>query len=143
MTVVLDTSVLAAFLNPSDPLHGPASDLMARIMRGELGVPVSSDYVLSEGLTLLRRRPGRIEISRQFLSLFVPRRDQRAPVHLRQTTAEEVQRAIELHFRHHDRALSMTDCIVVGLSRQLGGPIASFDKGFDGIAPRVPPDQGS
>lgn len=40
MTVVLDTSVLVAFVNPRDPRHAPARRLMERCATGGLGAIV-------------------------------------------------------------------------------------------------------
>lgn len=137
MTVLLDTSVLVAFLHAGDPQHTAADRLMTRVLRGELGVPVSCDYVLDEGLTVLRRKVGRREVSQKFAAMFTGTEDRRAPLTVRFLARDHVLRALELHFEHFERGLSFTDCAVVALAEELGAPVASFDKGFDGIVPRV------
>jgi predicted nucleic acid-binding protein len=137
MTVLVDTSVLAAFLNPADERHGDARKLMARIMRGELGVPVSTEFILAEGLTLLRKRPGSLGTSKRYAALFLPGEGLRPPLVLHATTRQEVEKAAQLHIEAYDRKLSLPDCHLVILASDLGATIASFDKGFDGMAPRV------
>ncbi len=137
MTVILDTSVLAAMLKSDDAQHDKARALMARILRGDLGTPVSSEHVLDEGLTLLRKRGGRRSVSLAFLELFTGTGSRPPPLHLLMTSREDLLRAAELHFRHYDRGLSMTDCVLAVLAQDLQAVVASFDGGFDGIVPRV------
>ncbi|HVL88115.1 MAG TPA: PIN domain-containing protein [Candidatus Thermoplasmatota archaeon] len=142
MTVVLDTSLLIASINVDEPRHPEAQLLLRRILAGELGVPVTSDYVLDEGLTLLRRRPGRKEVSQDYASFFLGEADSPPPISLRTATRQEIEKAARLHFQHYERGLSFTDCILVVLAQDLGATVASFDEGFDGIVPRVPAKKG-
>lgn len=137
MTILLDTSMLAAFLNPRDDRHDDARKLMGRIVRGALGVPLSTEHVVAEGLTLLRKRPGDVAASRRFSALFFPSQELRAPIVLHATTRDEVERTVALHFRFYERGLSFTDCHLLLLATEMGAPIATFDKGFDGLATRV------
>lgn len=137
MPVVVDTSVLAAYLNPSDADHPHALRIMRAIMKGHHGLPLSSDYVLAEGLTLLRRRPGRRDVSQRFLSLFAPSAPAAPILRIQHASAEEVQQAVRLHFERYERKLSITDCVLVGLARAWSAPIASFDGGLDGLVERI------
>lgn len=137
MTIVLDTSVLAAFVNPKDPLHKAARTIMERASRGEWGRPVTSELILVEGLTLLQRRARRADVSRRFAAMFTGTRSAPALVHPLRTGREELGRAIELHFRHFARRLSVVDCALLVLADELAAPIASFDQGFDGLAERI------
>ena len=137
MSVVFDTSVLVAFVNPRDPLHKTARSIVERAARGELGKPVTSEHVLVEGLTLLQRRAGRPEVSRRFASMFTGAKGLPSLVHPVRTGREELGRAIALHFRHFAKGLSVTDCVLLVLAEELGAPIASFDAGFDGLVGRI------
>lgn len=137
MTVLLDTSVLVAFLNPKDALQSTASSLMRQILAGEFGAPLSVDYVLAEGLTLLRRRPGDPDVSRRFSSLFLADQGTRAPIRLKSTSREELGRAVQMHFDRYERGLSVTDCVIATTAAGLGAAVASFDAGFDGVVPRI------
>lgn len=137
MTIVLDTSVLAAYLHTGDSRHVAASDLMAQVLAGEMGVPVSSDHVLDEGMTLLRKRPGRQGVSQKFAALFFGDEDLRPVVDLRPADRHQLRRALELHLAHYARGLSFTDCVLAVTAQDLGCAVASFDAGFDGIVPRV------
>lgn len=140
MTVVLDTSILAGFLNARDPAHTTAVELVDRIRRGEFGAAVSNDYVLDEGMTLLQTRTAREEDCRRLLAFFegsgtVPLKPL---LLLHRVSPEHLRHAGRLFFRHFDRKLSFTDCTLVALATDLEAPIASFDRHFDGIVPRIP-----
>lgn len=137
MSVILDTSVLAAFANRKDPRHRTARDILDRSSRGELGRPVTSEHVLVEGLTLLQRRAGRPEVSRRYAAFFTGTKGAPALVQPHRAGREELGRAIDLHFKHFDRRLSGVDCVLLVLAQDLGAPIASFDAGFDGLVERI------
>ncbi|MBI4392692.1 MAG: type II toxin-antitoxin system VapC family toxin [Euryarchaeota archaeon] len=137
MTVVLDTSVLAAFVNPRDPLHKAAQEILERCSGGELGKPVSSEHILIEGLTLLQRRAGRPEVSRCYAALFTGGNGVPSLVHPLRTGREELGRAVEAHFRHFAKRLSVVDCVLLVMAEDMDAPIASFDTGFDGLVERI------
>ncbi|HEV8360969.1 MAG TPA: PIN domain-containing protein [Candidatus Thermoplasmatota archaeon] len=134
---MLDTSVLVGFVNPRDPLHADSRAILARCAAGDLGKPVTSEHVLVEGLTLLQRRAGRVEVSRRYASLFTGRKGVPPLVHPLRTGREELGRAVDAHFRHYAKRLSVTDCILLVMAEDMRAPIASFDAGFDGLVERV------
>ena len=134
MTVVLDTGPLVAALHLGDPLRPRALELLGQVWRGKFGVPVAPDTVLDEGLTLLRRRPGRADVSRAFCDYFLPEAGT-PPLLLRTTTSDLLKRAADLHFRFYDRALSFTDCTLLAHVEATGGVLATFDGGFAGLCP--------
>lgn len=139
MPVVLDTSVLVALVHERDPHRPDARRFIERVLAGELGQPVSSEYVLDEGLTLLRRRPGRRGASRDYASYFFGDEVSPPPIRMVTTTLQDVHDATELHFDRWDQGLSFTDCALAVLADRLDAPIASFDDHFDGVAPRIEP----
>lgn len=136
MTVLLDTGVLVAWINPSDPLHARAAAVVKQAMTGRLGQALSTDTVLDEGLTLLRRRPGRKEVSERFASLFFPKRTGLDWL----TCGEDILEAARtLHFRHYERGLSFTDCTLIAHAEALGAAVATFDQSFEGLVEVVRP----
>lgn len=137
MTVLLDTGPLVAYLNREDPLHPRAVALVERALSGELGLPQSTDFVLDEGLTLLRRRPGRRELSSAFSSFFYGAEAHRPFLEMRATGPSMVKEAVATHLDLYERGLSFTDCTLIGHVRETGGVLASFDSGFEGVVPRV------
>jgi predicted nucleic acid-binding protein len=137
MTVVVDTSVLAAFVNPKDSLHSSAARIMAEILAGEHGRAVSSEFVLAEGLALLRSRPGNVAISRQFLALFQRGHALAPGIQLAPADRIMLDAAVKAHFKFYDRGLSLTDALLLLLAEASHAPIASFDDGFDGLVERI------
>lgn len=137
MTVVLDTSVLVAFLHAGDPHHAAAQDILRRVLGGEHGVPIANEHVLDEGLTLLRRRPGREDVSRRYAAMFYGDADLTPFLRLQTSDADATRRALALHLQRFERGLSFTDCTLAVLATDLGCPVASFDAHFDGIVDRM------
>lgn len=137
MTVVIDTSVLVALAHVRDSKHTESKALMQRILSGHYGLPVTSDYVLDEGLTLLQRRSGNPKAAADFASFFLGDEKDPAPIDMRFMDKEGIQQALELHLDRYARRLSFTDCVLATMAQRLGAPIASFDSGFDGVVPRI------
>lgn len=110
---------------------------MRRVLAGGHGAPVTSEHVLGEGLTLLRRRPGREGVSRKFAAMVYG--DAKLPgfVRIQPQDGSAAKRAVDLHFQLYERGLSFTDCALVVLARDMGAPVASFDSGFDGLVERI------
>lgn len=99
-------------------------------------MPVSTDFVMDEGLTLLRRRPGREELSRRFARLFLePMAGGQRPLHMLSTTPDVVREALDLHWKHYNVGLSFTDCTLIAHARRMDAVLLSFDGGFAGLVP--------
>lgn len=94
--------------------------------------------MLDEGLTLLMRRSGRPEVSRDFAAFFMVDETHPPPLTRHQVISDQVDRAVDLYFERYRRQLSLTDRVLIVLSRYLDATVASFDAGFDGIVPRLP-----
>ncbi|MHB8587062.1 MAG: type II toxin-antitoxin system VapC family toxin [Thermoplasmatota archaeon] len=134
MPVFVDTGPLVAFLSADDSEHDRARSLMRRVLGGELGTALTSDWVIVESLTYLRRRPARVEVSRALLDLV---HGPRAPLRVRTSDASRMDEAIRIHFELYERGLSLVDCGLVALAREAKGVVGSFDRRFDGVIPRV------
>lgn len=139
MPIVLDTSLLVAFANESDPDHERASEIMGRVLKGEHGTPVSTDYVLDEGLTVLRTRTARREDAQLFASYFVPVEgiDEAPILEYLHTPAPILESARSLFFDRFERGLSFTDCVLACLAADLDGAVGAVEGDFEGLVPTV------
>lgn len=136
--ILLDTGPLAALVNPRDADHERAKVLLSSVWRGEYGQPLSTDYVLDEGLTLIQVRTARRDVADRFAAFFYGARDRFEPqVQIRYTGADVLEEATRLHFDAYDRRLSVTDCTLIVHAKRLGALVATFDAGFDGLVPTV------
>lgn len=140
MTILLDTDVLISFINRREGKHAQAAELMRQILEGRWGAPAITDYVLDEALTLLKVRGAPPEAADRLLKLAfeatAPGRT--SPLPLVRVTDAAFARAIPLFRRHFRRGLSFTDCTILAVMAERGiEPLASFDRGFDGLAARV------
>lgn len=128
MSVLVDTSVLAAFLNVKDPDHDRAMALSTRIFERHYGEPLGTDTVLDEGLTLLHRRFPVLAATRSYAELFWG--NEKKPPRLRLTLTDEglLRRSTSLYFEHHKKRLSFTDCTLLAHAEATGAKIATFDK---------------
>ena len=128
---------LVAYLNRQDPLHGRAVELVDRVLKGKHGVALSVDLVVSEGLTLLRRRPRRRDVSTAFPSLFRPHAGRSAVVQLRFTEPRLFDAAATLHFEHYDRGPSFVDCALAAHAASTRSHVATFDQRLARIVPAL------
>ncbi|MFY9717442.1 MAG: type II toxin-antitoxin system VapC family toxin [Thermoplasmata archaeon] len=124
--IFVDTSAWLALADSHDRNHGSASALHRRIAKGEFGQQVTSNYVMAEAVTMIRRRIGlepAIALSEAVregngVGLFWVE-----PVHHRE--------AVELMASHSDKQWSVTDCSSFVIMRSLGIRDAfSFDQDF-------------
>lgn len=141
MSVLLDTGVLVGKFNPRDDRHEDAQELVARIAGGELGAAFVTTYVVDETLTLLRARDqphDRVRQAAGMLGLDVEA-DVAALTHLLPADPVVFHPAVDRFLELADQGLSFTDCTTLTVQQQRGlDAIATFDDGFDGLAPTVP-----
>ncbi len=139
MSIVVDTSVAAASLVRSDANFDRAVNIMREVRQGRYGAAVSPHAVLQEGLTLLQRRTKNRAACEDYVRMFRGDAEKKLPPQLRliEGSAADWMAAEKLFFRHFDRELSAVDCLLVVCAQRLAAPIASFDKGFDGLVARV------
>ena len=55
MPYFADTSFFLALKNKKDEYHGKAEEIVNEILHGRMDRPYSSDYILDEAITLVRR----------------------------------------------------------------------------------------
>ena len=124
--IFVDTSAWLALADSHDRDHAAARALGPRLAGGQFGKQVTTNYVLTETLTILRRRlglstavqfAGTVDRSREVQVCWIER------VHHRE--------AVSLMARHSDKAWSLTDCTSFVVMRALGIADAfAFDRDF-------------
>ena len=137
--LLVDTGPLVAYLNPGDPLHPRAKAIFNRIESGQYGAALTNEFVLGEAVTLLRRRPGRREISERLVQEVsrAGARGRPALLELRASGPDLVRAALEAHLQHYERGISFADATLVVLARLLDAPVATFDADLEGLVPTV------
>jgi len=140
VTILVDTDVLVSFINRSESRHPQAAELLRRTWEGGWGAPIITDFVLDEALTLLMSRSARLDFADRLLKMalepLAPGANPLLPLVRVSDTAFAA--AIPLYRRHFRRGLSFTDCTTLAVIAERGVDLlASFDRGFDGLAARV------
>jgi uncharacterized protein len=124
--IFVDTSAWLALADAHDRHHDEAREVQRRIIRGEYGHQITSNYVLVESVSIIRRRLGLrpamalagAMASGKEVGLFWVE-----PVHHRE--------AMELMASHADKQWSVTDCTSFVLMRSMGVRDAfTFDRDF-------------
>jgi predicted nucleic acid-binding protein len=124
--IFVDTSAWLALADSRDRDHRGAIDLHRRIVRGEFGKQVTTNYVMAETVTIVRRRLGlpqaieladAVRLGKEVELFWIE------PIHH--------QEAVELMSSHADKQWSVTDCSSFVIMRSLGITDAfTFDSGF-------------
>jgi uncharacterized protein len=125
--IFIDTSAWLPLVDPDDRDHVAVRAQQERLASGEFGRAVTSNYVLTETMTLVRRRLGfnaalslsrLIDQSKELRVVWVE------PVHHRE--------ALALLFGHQDKEWSVVDCSSFVLMKALGITLAlAIDKDFE------------
>lgn len=137
MSVFLDTGIVVGAANPRDANHAAASRLLAAIGAGQLGDAVTSDYVFDEAVTLTYARTQRAEIALRVGELILGTGSAGRIMGIAYVSPQVFLRAWARFQRLAERGLSFTDYTSLELVDGLRlDEIASFDHGFDGLAPR-------
>jgi|SRR3990172_5629701 len=123
--VFVDTSAFLAIKNARDARHEEAMTLKERVLRA--GRPlVTSDYVLDESYTMIRRRAGHriaVEFGQELRASQVVRVEFLSP--------EVIEQAWVLFKRFEDKDFSFTDCTSFALMQKLRlREVLAFDGHF-------------
>lgn len=141
MTCFVDTDVLVAWVNRSEGRHQRARELLRDALSGLWGSVFVTDFVVDEALTLLMARGAPLETADQILSIALAQVIPGAapPLPLARVSDEAYRHAVPLFRRHYRRGLSFTDCTSIAMvEERRARAILSFDRGFDGLIPRMP-----
>lgn len=131
MVVLIDTGVLVGAIARNDEHHARCQRILDQVLDGQHGALVTTDHVLSEGLTLLRRRPANLDVSRGFADLLL---GPKPAFRMRWTDEATMRHAVTLHLKLYPRRLSLVDCTLLAHAEQLGASIATIDAQFAGLA---------
>jgi len=137
MSIFIDTGVFVAFHNTQDVNHKKAKETINNIIKGKLGSAYTSDYIFDEAVTttLVRTKNhetaltvGKMiqgELSSPFIKIL-------------EVNSSSFKDAWKLFSRFAKKGLSFTDCTSIALIKSHNiEKIASFDKDFDEIIPRI------
>ena len=138
MVILLDTGFILAFRNKKDKNHISAMETMKkRIMKGEYGRAVVTDYVYDELMTLIQNRLGNksfMEATAKFLKSS-PR------ISFLWISEELFLNTIKKFEKYFDQRLSFTDCTFLSLAETITSKcyVASFDETLGKFAPEIVP----
>ena len=139
MSTFIDTGIFVAFHNIRDVNHKRARELIKRAVSGEFGPLYTSDYIFNESVTVALIRTKRPSIAINVGKMILGKLDKIPPFLIRLNVDEETfKEAWKLFQKYAEKGLSFTDCTSISLIKTKGiKSIMSFDKGFDGLVPRV------
>ncbi len=124
--IFIDTSAWLALADSHDRDHSRATEFYRRIVRGEFGKQVTTNYVMAETLTIIRRRlglPPAVELANAVRTGREVEMFWIEPVHHHE--------AVELMSAHADKQWSVTDCSSFVIMRSLGiENVFTFDRDF-------------
>jgi len=124
--IFVDSSAWIARELPADRRHEEALAAFRRARTGELGALVTSDYVMSEGLTIVRMDAG-LEAAETLAS----RVFESPHVRLLWTTAPDFRSAWSLMQERRDKRWSLVDCVSFVHMAALGiAKAMTFDDNF-------------
>jgi uncharacterized protein len=124
--IFVDSSAWLALADSRDRDHSRATEFHQRIVRGEFGKQVTTNYVMAETLTIIRRRMGLLQAVNLANAL-------RSGTEVELFWIEPVHHneAVELMSAHADKHWSVTDCSSFVIMRSLGILDAfTFDRDF-------------
>jgi uncharacterized protein len=124
--IFVDASAWVAAVDARDGNHKAALEESQKLMAGRAGRLVTTDYVLDESLTLIRKYAG-AGAARQFMLGL----DQSKSVHVLWISSNQFRTALELFLTQPGRSWSFTDCTSFVAMRELGITSAfTFDRDF-------------
>ncbi len=119
-----------AFLNEDDVHHGDAQRIFADCLGGRDPRFVTSDYILDEAATLIKRRTRRHEMAVKVIRM-ITESDWVTFEFVEEDTVEEAK---DRYIKYDDKDLSFTDWVsVVHMDKKDYDGIVSFDEDFDGV----------
>lgn len=124
MTVFIDTNIFVAYANTRDEKHKNAVEIMERIASLEFGLPVTSDYVFDEAVTVALARTGNKTIATALGNQIL------SSMRILKMNAFVFGKAWRL-FKTVKEKMSFTDCTNIAFLDVVGdNKIATFDAEF-------------
>lgn len=127
MTIFIDSNIFIAYANVRDDKHKKAVEIMEQIMRLDYGIPVTSDYIFNETVTVAMARTNDKQIGIKLGQKIV------SSIRMIKVNGIIFSRAWKL-FQAQDSALSFTDCTNIAFLEILkDNKIATFDTDFENV----------
>lgn len=127
MTVFIDTNIFVAYSNTRDEKHKKAVEIMERIASLEFGLPVTSDYVFDEAVTVALARTSDKTIATALGNQIL------SSMRILKMNAFVFGKAWRL-FKTVKEKMSFTDCTNIAFLDVIGdNKIATFDAEFKTI----------
>ncbi len=127
--VLADSGPLYALVDPSDGMHGRASEELAQLNR-ELTTIVVAAPILMEAYTLILRRLG-LATAQRWLSEIDAGTGVVLPL------ASDHAATIDKVRRYPDQAITLFDALLAVLSERLDVPVWAYDRHFDLMESKV------
>lgn len=139
MSILLDTGVLAGFLNKDDANTDRAQAIIAACMDGEHGGVFTTSDVVDETFTLLLSRGAPLAHARQLSNQLGWEADKPPIAEVLEIDRAHRREAWRLFERHYEeKSLSYTDCTTLLMVRDRGiDKLATFDDDFEGLVETV------
>ena len=124
--IFVDTGAWYAAEVEDDVNHVAARKFLTQLSRGVHGVPITSDYVLDEAMTLLRTKRGL-----SAATSFADKIRSSSSIRIAWAGDSLFERGLEVFRKSEGRAWSFTDCTSFALMKQLSISEAfAFDRHF-------------
>ena len=126
--IILDTSFLVSVEVETDQNHKRAVELRDKIIRGEFGDPIISDYIFDEAITVTFQK------TKDLKKVVLIGAELRSSAKMINVDEEIFELAWELFKDQDNTRFSFTDCTILSIARlQEIKYIATFDKDFDKV----------
>ncbi|MGC2289152.1 MAG: type II toxin-antitoxin system VapC family toxin [Thermoplasmata archaeon] len=124
--IFVDSSAWLAVSDVRDGNHKSALAFNGRLIQGAEGRLLTSDYIMDETLTLLRKRTG-ADITKRFVSGL----EASSSVQVIWVTTAHYRAALELFLGQRQTSWSFTDCTSFAIMHELGvRKVFTFDSDF-------------
>jgi predicted nucleic acid-binding protein len=124
----IDSCVFIGFYNIRDERHSDAKALVEEALKGGLGAAYTSDYVLDEAVTLIKKRTGSPKLVAEAID-FIQNSGRMEILHIDREVFASAKMCME---KYPQMPLSFTDWTIANLmaSKEMEY-LLSFDSGFD------------
>jgi predicted nucleic acid-binding protein len=124
--IFIDTTAWVAGIDASDPLHDDGKAIIEALAEGRSAPALTTDFVLDETLTLLKRRGARVSKAAEALEQLLSSPSVTV-VYVDESLFEESL----VHFKKYEK-LSFTDAVTLTIMQRYGiKEIYSHDSDFD------------
>jgi len=137
---LIDTSALLSMLEKRDEKHKQAKSIAEELEQDERNIPVITDYILDETLTLLKKRVGHKEAIKFGRLVF----SGKTKLKLIYLSNKIIREAFQIFTQYSDKDFSFTDCTsFLAMKYHNIAQAFTFDKHFEQAGFEVIKDKNS